>query len=248
VELGQGEVNRRFLGDVLENRWACGGGGLGLLAAMLVCAAMLALAGPSSDAAASDDELRFVPGTLAKLGTPDADDGGDGSSTPVVAPQTPPPLPVVEPSHVTTDPTPHPRPTHEHGKPSPHPSGGGKLPGPPSPSGDPWGTPDGWDDLVRAGDPWATDVMRRLEEMTVRPFDGDPGPGVVRFQLTVCKDGEHTKIARKGGDAKPATHDAVAIAVEQLDLPPIPARLAASMRGSCAKIRYTFAWSDERVE
>lgn len=248
--------------DVFENRWASAGGGLGLVASTLALAGLIALAGPSAEAAASsDDELAFVPGTIARLGTPDAANQGDGSHAPVTEPSTPPtPAPIVEPvapppspSHATTVPTPttphHPQPHAGGGKPQPHPSaGGGDLPGPPQQGGNPFGSSDGWDELTREGDAWATEVMKRLNAMVVRPFAGDPGPGVVRFQMTVCKDGKNTAMQRKGGDAAPATHDAVAIAVEQLELPRIPPRIAAMMREPCMKIRYTFEWRRDRVE
>lgn len=244
--------------DVFEHRWASAGGGLGLVASTLLLAGMIALAGPSGEAAASSDgELEFIPGTLARLGTPDAADQGDGSRAPVATPSAPTtPAPIVEPvaeppttDHATTDPTPsRPKPHAGGGSSLPRPSGGGALPGPPQRGGTPFGDKDGWDDLMRAGDPWATEVMRRLNAMVVRPFAGDPGPGVVRFQMTVCKDGKNTEMLRKGGDAAAGTHDAVAIAVEQLELPRIPAKLAATMREPCMKIRYTFEWRRDRVE
>ena len=245
--------------DVFENRWASAGGGLGLVASTLALAGLLALAGPSAEAAASsDDELEFIPGTIARLGTPDAANQGDGSHAPVAAPSAPTPAPIVEPvvepstSHATVDPTPsrpsRPKPHAGGGSSLPKPSGGGDLPGPPQQGGNPWGSKDGWDDLTRGGDAWATEVMRRLNAMVVRPFAGDPGPGVVRFQMTVCKDGKNTEMLRKGGDAAAGTHDAVAIAVEQLELPRIPPKLAAMMREPCMKIRYTFEWRRDRVE
>ncbi|MBC8069952.1 MAG: hypothetical protein IAG13_16560 [Deltaproteobacteria bacterium] len=140
-----------------------------------------------------------------------------------------------------------PRPASGAGSSLPRPSGGG-VQGPSAVRGTPFGDPDGWDELTRNGDPWATEVLAAMNAMVVRPFGGDPGPGTVRFAITVCKDGRHTEIVRKGGDAVASTHDAVAIAVEQLALPRIPAQLAATMREDCMKIRYTFEWRDDRVQ
>jgi len=254
------------LHGVIDNRWASASGTFAVLLATLGITLLVATRGPSGETpGAIDEDLVFLPGTLAKLGNPDARDTGDGatqSQSPTVAPSIEPP--VVEPAvaepqtpepHVTTDPTPPttPRghaPTHPRssgGSSFPRPSGG-NLPGPPDVRGNPLGEKDGWDDLVRDGDPWATAVMAKLNGMTVRPFGGDPGPGSVRFTITVCKDSEHAEVGRKGGDAAPKTHDAVVVAVQQLELPVIPPKLAATMRERCTKIRYTFEWDSDRVE
>jgi hypothetical protein len=252
------------------NRWASAGGGLGLLLVGIAVVGLASIAGDSEPPSERDEELEFLPGTLAKLGDSDVDHG-DGSTRPAAAPgaaqpeaPTPeaptPEAPTPEPGTSSPDVTidPHPaapsRPGHTPARPSsgggtspPRPGGGG-LPGPPSTGGSPFGDPNGWDELTRSGDRWATDVLAALNAMVVRPFGADPGPGSVRFAITVCKDGKHTKVARKGGDAGASTHDAVAIAVEQLELPRIPAKLAATMRDDCMKIRYTFEWRNDRVE
>lgn len=244
------------LHGVVGNRWASAGGGLGLVLVGLALVAVVGLAEVAPSPAASDEELEFLPGTLAKLGEGDVDRGDDSSQAPTPASAAVPELAAPEPSApvVAVPETPatpsrpvHPRPTGG-GTSLPKPAGGGGLPGPPAARGTPFGDPDGWDELTRSGDRWATEVLAAMNAMVVRPFGGDPGPGTVRFAITVCKDGRHTKIVRKGGDAVARTHDAVAIAVEQLVLPRIPAQLAATMRDDCMKIRYTFEWRDDRVQ
>src|SRR5688500_20378796 len=74
------------LHGVIENRWASAGGGLALLLAALGLGAMVAFAGTAEPAAPVDEELVFLPGTIARLGARDAADAGDGDRQPVVEP------------------------------------------------------------------------------------------------------------------------------------------------------------------
>ena len=55
--------------------------------------------------------------------------------------------------------------------------------------GDPFGDPQGWDDLTRDGDPWATNVMKALNNMPVGTYAAKGAEGDYKFQLTICKDG-----------------------------------------------------------
>lgn len=117
--------------------------------------------------------------------------------------------------------------------------------------GDPFGDPDGWDDLTRDGDPWATSVMKALNNMPVGTFAAKGAKGVYKFQLYICKDGtikENGGVLSKGGTMDQDGQSAVRLALEQLKLPKPPKKVADSMPSSCAKIKYTFEWSSGKVK
>lgn len=108
--------------------------------------------------------------------------------------------------------------------------------------GDPFGDPGGWSDLKKDGDPWATAVMKELNNMKVGSFGAKPPPGNFKFKITVCKDGK-IKAQKQGGTLSTDGQNAVRLALEQLKVPKPPPKIAAQMKKSCAKINYTFNWS-----
>lgn len=114
--------------------------------------------------------------------------------------------------------------------------------------GDPFGDPGGWSDLKKDGDPWATQVMKALNNMPVGAFGAKMGKGTTKFQITLCKDGKVKKVQKKGGSLSAADQARVANAVRSLNLPKPPAKVAKKMKGSCAKIKYTFVWSNGGVK
>ncbi len=114
--------------------------------------------------------------------------------------------------------------------------------------GDPFGDPGGWDDLKKDGDPWATSVMKALNNLKVGAFAGKGSSGNFKFQLTVCKDGRVKTVSKKGGSLSTDGQNAVRLALEQLKIPKPPAKVAAKMKGSCAKIKYTFNWTSQKVK
>jgi hypothetical protein len=114
--------------------------------------------------------------------------------------------------------------------------------------GDPFGDPGGWADRAKDGDPWATSVMKSLNNMKVGAFAGKGGAGDFKFQLTICKDGSIKTVAKKGGSLSEEGQNAVRLALEQLDIPKPPADVAQKMGSSCAKIKYTFVWSSRGVK
>jgi len=132
-----------------------------------------------------------------------------------------------------------------------------KLPVPPTPfddpptrtvpEGDPFGDVDGWSDLKKDGDPWATAVMAALNQMPVGAFGAKMAEGTSRFQITLCKDGSVKTVQKKGGTLEAVDQARVADAVRSLDLPKPPASVARNMEGQCAKIAYTFVWSNGAV-
>lgn len=109
--------------------------------------------------------------------------------------------------------------------------------------GDPFGDPGGWSDLKKDGDPWATAVMKALNNMKVGAYAAKAGSGNFKFQLTVCKDGSVKRVDKKGGTLSADGQNAVRLALEQLDIPKPPSAVSSKMKSSCAKIKYTFNWS-----
>ena len=114
--------------------------------------------------------------------------------------------------------------------------------------GDPFGDPGGWSDLAKDGDPWATAVMKALNNMPIGAYAAKAKKGDFKFQLTLCKDGTIKQVAKKGGSLESDGQDAVRLALEQLKLPKPPASVASKMKSSCAKIKYTFRWSASGVK
>lgn len=116
------------------------------------------------------------------------------------------------------------------------------------PKGDPFGDPGGWADLAKDGDPWATAVMKALNNMPVGSFGAKIGRGTMKFQLTLCKDGKIKNVNKKGGSLAGPDQSKVITALNQLKLPKPPAKVAKKMKKSCAKIKYTFVWSSGKVK
>lgn len=115
------------------------------------------------------------------------------------------------------------------------------------PKGDPFGSPGGWSDLKKDGDPWATAVMKSLNNMRVGAFGAKAPPGNFQFQITVCKDGKIKSVSKKGGSLSADGQNQVRLALEQLKIPKPPAKYAAKMKSSCQKIPYKFNWSAGNV-
>jgi hypothetical protein len=111
------------------------------------------------------------------------------------------------------------------------------------PKGDPFGDPQGWSDIKKDGDPWATAVMKALNNMPVGAYAAKGKKGVFKFQLTICKDGTIKNVANKGGSLPPDGQHGVILALNQLKIPKPPPKIAKQMKSNCAKIKYTFAWS-----
>jgi hypothetical protein len=109
--------------------------------------------------------------------------------------------------------------------------------------GDPFGSPDGWSDLAKDGDPWATGVLAALNNMKVGAYAGQGSAADYKFQLIVCADGSVERINRKGGTADEQLANAIKNAVESLKLPKAPPELAKQLAGKCKKIPYIFTWS-----
>lgn len=114
--------------------------------------------------------------------------------------------------------------------------------------GNPFGDPEGWDDLTRDGDPWATSVMKALNNMPIGAYAAKAKSGEMKFQLTICKDGSIKQVLKKGGSLPEDGQSAVLLALEQLEIPKPPKKVSDAMPGNCAKIKYTFVWSSKGVK
>jgi hypothetical protein len=262
----------RDVRELTSQRFAMGSGLAGVVLVGVAIVGVAAVAHADDELEPPTDfALDFTPGTLARLGSePDAADA-TGDAQPATAPAKPEPPtaepdapPETKPETATDDPdaaparpqppTPQParpqRPRPEQ-PPSADPSrGGGRLPGPPSDDdgGNPWGDPNGWDDLTRDGDAWATGVVAALRGLEVGWYAGDPAPGEFRFEISVCKDGTITAVKKAGGTMSADGQSRVRLALEQLKLKPIPKRLADHMPAKCARIDHVFVWSSDAVK
>jgi len=109
--------------------------------------------------------------------------------------------------------------------------------------GDPFGSPDGWSDMAKDGDPWATAVMAALNGMKVGAYAGEGTAADFKFQLVICADGRIDRINKKGGSADAQLAGAIKNALESLKLPKAPAEIAKQLGSSCKAIKYVFTWS-----
>lgn len=109
--------------------------------------------------------------------------------------------------------------------------------------GDPFGSADGWSDMAKDGDPWATAVMGVLNKMTVGAYAGQ-GPALTyQFQLVICADGSIERISTKQPSGNKEFDNRIKGSLEALKLPKAPADIAKQLAGKCKKIPYIFTWS-----
>ena len=109
--------------------------------------------------------------------------------------------------------------------------------------GDPFGSPNGWADMAKDGDPWATAVLGALNGMKVGAYGAQGKAATYKFQLVVCADGtvDRIKVTQPSGDAQ--LDGQIKNAVESLKLPKAPANIAQQLAGKCKRIPYDFTWS-----
>ncbi|WP_106087789.1 TonB C-terminal domain-containing protein [Enhygromyxa salina] len=123
------------------------------------------------------------------------------------------------------------------------------LPNNLDPTGDPFGDPNGWADLKKDGDSWATSVMSALNNMKVPAWAAKlPAGAPYRFKLKVCKDGTVEKVYDKGSSGNSDLDGAVRGEIERLKFSPPPAHIAKQMKASCVVLNYNFAWSQGKVK
>ncbi|MEZ4384690.1 MAG: TonB C-terminal domain-containing protein [Nannocystaceae bacterium] len=110
--------------------------------------------------------------------------------------------------------------------------------------GDPFGSADGWADMAKDGDPWATGVIGALNKMKVASYAAQAKSGTYQFQITICANGTISKVdtKRSSGDAK--LDNAVKSSVLLTKIPLPPTEVAKQLKGGCKKIPYRFTWSN----
>lgn len=123
------------------------------------------------------------------------------------------------------------------------------LPNNLDPTGDPFGDPNGWSDLKKDGDPWATSVMAALNNMKVPAYAGKLPPGAsFKFKLKVCKNGTVKQVLKKGSSGNADLDSKVQAEIERLKFNPPPPHIAKQMKASCVTLNYTFSWSSGKVK
>lgn len=257
----------REFGDILRNPTAFFGGifGTGLFAGGV---AALVLFGPKFEGraeAADDDvlEMEFMPGALVRKG-----EKIDPTTIPekiiveeTVAAAAPAETKITKDEKAIPNPEPKkndkPKDTKATEAPDPNKKGakesdknreGNKqydtdLPTVKDLPGDPFGSANGWADMAKDGDPWATAVLGALNGMKIGAYAGQGSPAVYKFQLVVCADGsvDRIKVTKPSGD--PQLDGAIKNAIESLKLPKAPANIAKQLAGKCKRIPYDFTWS-----
>lgn len=108
--------------------------------------------------------------------------------------------------------------------------------------GDPFADPQGWAELKKDGDPWATAVMKALNNMEPPGYGGNIPNTTYFFRIKICKNGKVEKVYDKGGTADSNFKLAIRKEVQRIKVPPIPAKLSKSMKGSCQTIPYKFKY------
>lgn len=116
-------------------------------------------------------------------------------------------------------------------------------------SGDPFGDPNGWADLAKDGDPWATSVMAALNAMKVPAWAAKlPSGSPYRFRLKVCKNGTVDQVMDKGSSGNKDLDVAIKGEIQRLKFSAPPAHIASKMKSNCVTLNYNFAWSAGRVK
>lgn len=123
------------------------------------------------------------------------------------------------------------------------------LPNNLDPTGDPFGDPNGWSDLKKDGDPWATAVMAALNAMKVPAWAAKlPAGKPYQFQLKICKDGKVSQVLTKSSTGNADLDGAVKGELERLKIPPPPPHVAKNMKSSCVTLKYQFSWQSGTVK
>ncbi len=251
----------RELAALLHNRRAFAGG---LLGSCLCCglAGALVLLGPGDSHGKDADDadeliIDFLPGELVRLGeTPDPlekvivpqTQAAPPAATATVttnqeAPAAPDPTPAAPPKvppKEKPDPKHNGAPIAEHNQPSNTPYDDPATA--PRPVGDPFGSADGWSDLAKDGDPWATAVLAALNGMTVGSYAGQGQEATYKFQLIICADGSVDDVRTKLSTGRPDFDGQIRNALTALKLPKAPPAIAAQLGTKCKKIPYEFTW------
>jgi hypothetical protein len=114
--------------------------------------------------------------------------------------------------------------------------------------GDPFGDVDGWSELRKKGDPWATEVMKRLNAMQVGCYAGKCPKGTFKFEMKICKNGTVEKVYQKQSSGNGDLDSKIKAELERLKIPKPPPKISKNMKSNCVKLKYRFVWSSGRVK
>lgn len=245
----------------------------GIFGMIFMCAALVAffLYAPNLALAEEDDEddeeyLEFEPGALVRLGqeipeqelpekiiTEDAKVAEEAVEEAVTKEEEPPPEPPEEKKKDTPKKVKKPKVKDERDvKETDHTSKKNTpyddLPTVKEAPGDPFGDPDGWSDLKKKGDPWATEVMKRLNNMQIGCYAGKCPSGTYKFELKICKNGTVEKVYQKQSTNNSDLDAKIRGELERLSIPKPPPNIAKHMSGNCVKLKYRFVWSSGKVK
>jgi outer membrane biosynthesis protein TonB len=259
-------IGREF-GDIFRNPVALIGGVLGS-GSFVAGAVLFTLFGPKFDANAAEDDdeldMEFMPGELMRKG-PKIDPelipekiiieetvaAAAEAETKVTTDEKAQPDPEVKKKNekpkedvkATEKPDPNKKGAKESDKNRDSNTPYKDLPTMKDPPGDPFGDPNGWSDMAKDGDPWATAVMGALNGMKVGAYAGQGTPASYQFQLVICADGSIEDVRTKKASGDSGLDGAIKNALESLKLPKAPADIAKQLAGKCKKIPYIFTWS-----
>lgn len=110
--------------------------------------------------------------------------------------------------------------------------------------GDPFGSPDGWADMAKDGDPWATGVIGALNKMKVPSYAAQQKAGVFQFQIEICANGTISRVTVKKPSGDTSLDNMVKSAILTTKIPLPPPDIAKQLKGGCKKIPYRFTWSN----
>ena len=108
--------------------------------------------------------------------------------------------------------------------------------------GDPFGDPNGWSDLKKDGDPWATAVMAELNKLKYPSYGAQKKNGTYTFRMKICKDGKVDQVTQKGSTGDPALDKMMRTEIEKITIPKPPAKVLAMMKSNCVTLKYDFKW------
>jgi outer membrane biosynthesis protein TonB len=114
--------------------------------------------------------------------------------------------------------------------------------------GDPFGDPDGWSDLRKDGDPWATEVMKRLNNLQIGCYAGKCPSGTYKFELKICKDGSVENVYQKQSSGSGDLDSKIKAELGRMEIPKPPPHIAKHMKSPCVKLQYRFVWTSGRVK
>lgn len=109
--------------------------------------------------------------------------------------------------------------------------------------GDPFGSADGWADMAKDGDPWATGVIGALNKMKLPSYAAQEKSGVFKFQIEICANGTISRVTTKKSTGDGKLDKDLVFAVTNTKIPLPPADVAKQLKGGCKKIPYQFTWS-----